>query len=771
MAKRHRQRLIAESPMRRPLLAVVLLSVLAGILPSGAASAQAAFPSFVRVNFQPASAPAAPYHAEPQPGVTSTYRVDSGQPFGSRGGGLSHGWVAPGTTSPRDLRVNTRDRNAPSVAQRLDTLIHMQPLPASGGEAGSWELALPDGAYTVVVAAGDPSHLDSTHRLLVEGVVAVDDFSPTAGERHRTATRHVTVGDGRLTVAAAGGANTKLHYVEVYRGHRPYITGIQPLDGQTGVLRDGQVSASIQVVTPPDGNGVEPSSLTAANVRLVRASDGQPVAGARGTTGGNDAVNFDADGALAADTTYRFEVDYEVTDEVGNPFVPLWSTFTTGTQVSSDTASRFTREAQSAVPERFYTSVTMGPDGDLYAGTIDGFVYRFDVAADGTLGGAQEIDALVDHAGGPRMLIGMAFDPASTAAAPTLWVSHSTFGFADMPDWGGAISTLGGPGLATVTDEVTGLPRSAKDHLTNGLAFGPDGALYVSQGANTAGGERDPQWGDRPERLLSAAILRVDTGALAGLDPLHVQTEETADPYDPRPVTAPVRVHASGVRNAYDLVWADNDQLYTAINGTAGNAIAPATPATLPGSCGSRLVDGGPYTGSPSVPGVDRLPLQPDLAARIEAGGYYGNPNPSRCEWVINGGNPTGQQDLLEVVATGDYNGYPQGTGPDPNWRSARIHPLGNNLSPNGMIEYDRDQDAELDGTLMVAAFSNCNCILVLSRDAVGDVSGQTILDVGSYVLENPLDLAQGPGGVVYVTNRTDEAATTGSIELLRPPA
>ncbi len=236
-------------------------------------------------------------------------------------------------------------------------------------------------------------------------------------------------------------------------------------------------------------------------------------------------------------------------------------------------------------------------------------------------------------------------------------------------------------------------------------------------------------------------------------------------------MTAPVRVHASGVRNAYDLVWADNDQLYTAINGTAGNAIAPATPATLPGSCGSRLVDGGPYTGSPSVPGVDRLPLQPDLAARIEAGGYYGNPNPSRCEWVINGGNPTGQQDLLEVVATGDYNGYPQGPWPDPNWRSARIHPLGNNLSPNGMIEYDRDQDAELDGTLMVAAFSNCNCILVLSRDAVGDVSGQTILDVGSYVLENPLDLAQGPGGVVYVTNRTDEAATTGSIELLRPPA
>jgi len=576
------------------------------------------------------------------------------------------------------------------------------------------------------------------------------------------------VNDGRLTVAATGGTNTKLNDIEVYNRHRPYITGVEPRDLQTGVLRDGQVSASIQVVPPP-GNGVSPAALTADNVRLVRVRDGQAVAGARGTTGGNDAINFDATGQLDANTRYRFEVDAQVTDEAGNPFVPLWSTFTTGGTTSPDTGTRFLREQQTAVPERFYTAVTMGLDGKLYAGTIDGVIHRFNAAANGTLSVAQTIDSLRASQGGQnRMLIGMAFDPAATASNLKLWVSHSTYGFSNMPDWGGEISTLSGPSLGTVVDEVTRLPRSAKDHLTNSLAFGPDGALYVSQGANTAGGDRDPQWGDRPERLLTAAILRVNTGALATRGPLDVQTEGVTNPYNPRPTTAPVRVYASGVRNAYDLVWGRNNPLYTAINGTAGGAISPATPSPLPSSCSSRLVNGQPYTCPTNVPRLGNLPVQPDLAARIVAGGYYGNPNPSRCEWVLNGGNPTSGTDFLQVTTTGGFNGYPVGIAPDPNWRRDRTYPLGNNLSPNGMIEYRNGGVEELDGKLLVTAFSNCNCILSLSRNSAGDVNGQVRLDTGSFVLENPLDLAQGPAGVLHVTNRTDENATTGTIELLR---
>ena len=63
---------------------------------------------------------------------------------------------------------------------------------------------------------------------------------------------------------------------------------------------------------------------------------------------------------------------------------------------------------------------------------------------------------------------------------------------------------------------LTGLPRSVKDHETNSIAFGPDGKLYLSQGANNAMGMADSTWGMRDEHLLNAAVLRLDTRHAAG---------------------------------------------------------------------------------------------------------------------------------------------------------------------------------------------------------------------------------------------------------------
>ncbi len=80
---------------------------------------------------------------------------------------------------------------------------------------------------------------------------------------------------------------------------------------------------------------------------------------------------------------------------------------------------------------------------------------------------------------------------------------------------------------------VVGLPRGWKDHLNNQIAFGPDGALYFCQAANTAMEAPDHKWGYRPERLLTAAILRLDVNAVLGADkPLDVKTEEGGH-YDP----------------------------------------------------------------------------------------------------------------------------------------------------------------------------------------------------------------------------------------------
>ncbi len=80
-------------------------------------------------------------------------------------------------------------------------------------------------------------------------------------------------------------------------------------------------------------------------------------------------------------------------------------------------------------------------------------------------------------------MIGLAFDPASTATDKILWISHSDGhyipGVSTAYDWSGKITRLTGNfagdqtgGTATKTLFVTGLPRSAKDHETNSLAFG-----------------------------------------------------------------------------------------------------------------------------------------------------------------------------------------------------------------------------------------------------------------------------------------------------------
>ena len=149
----------------------------------------------VDVNFQPANA-AAP----------AGFVVDSGLAYGNRGNGFTYGWNAANAT--------TRDRNALSD-QEFDTLIH-----ASGK---TWEIAVPNGTYNLKLVAGDPSYFDSVYAFNVEGALALSG-TPTSGSPFVTATRTVSVSDGRLTISnAAGSSNNKLAFLQ--------ITGADDSDG------------------------------------------------------------------------------------------------------------------------------------------------------------------------------------------------------------------------------------------------------------------------------------------------------------------------------------------------------------------------------------------------------------------------------------------------------------------------------------------------------------------------------------------------------------
>ena len=64
---------------------------------------------------------------------------------------------------------------------------------------------------------GDQPPYDSSHTVRVEGVTAIAGFVSTAAAEFRQATVTVPVTDGRLTVDAIGGTNTKLNYVAISR--------------------------------------------------------------------------------------------------------------------------------------------------------------------------------------------------------------------------------------------------------------------------------------------------------------------------------------------------------------------------------------------------------------------------------------------------------------------------------------------------------------------------------------------------------------------------
>jgi glucose/arabinose dehydrogenase len=414
-----------------------------------------------------------------------------------------------------------------------------------------------------------------------------------------------------------------------------------------------------------------------------------------------------------------------------------------------------------------FTSITIGPDNRLYAATLTGELIRWSMNADGTLAGKTVISTIKTNNGGvDRAVIGLAFDPAATASNLILWVTHGGAALQMAPEWTGKLSKLTGSSLGTYQDVVVRFPRSYKDHMTNSIAFKPGEPtnLYITQGSINAMGAPDNAWGQRPERLLAATILKLDTTKLGTL-PLDVETDKTTGTsYDPFAANAPLTIYATGVRNAYDLIWHSNGQLYVPTNGSAAGGNTPATPSPLPAVCASRTdsAANGPYTG-PAVPAVLSNPVaEDDYLHRVLQGGYYGHPNPTRCEWVLNGGNPTAGADKVEVT------GYPVGVQPDRNYRKNEIFILGQHFSPNGVIEWQSTVFSSLNGKLLIVRYSGGKDIVTLDLDPT--TKNPTKMNTGIPGLSgfvDPLDLvANRTTGHLYVT---EHSAAPPKITLLRP--
>ncbi|MDB4919439.1 Ig-like domain-containing protein [Mucilaginibacter sp.] len=611
-----------------------------------------------------------------------------------------------------------------------------------------------------------------------------------------TAAKNLPVGIYRATVSATSSQFTSATFavqVAVVDSLRPYVVSSSPLNGAVNVpVNTVSIAANnlhIPVVAGYPG-GVDNSTITSSSVRLYQLVDTSSVLvpGVVQGTGGGDAISISPSSALMPNSRYKFVVTSLVKSYPGAAFAPYEAIFTTAAANPDSTNilnAQFTKIPVAGTQNKKYTSLAIGPDGKFYALRIDGTIERYLINhTNGSLTMDKTIKTLVNKYGG-RTAIGLTFDPQSTPSNVIIWVSHSSAGLTAAPSFDGNISRLQGDSLQNEQLIITKLPRSTRDHMVNGLAFGPDNALYICQGSNSSAGLYDNDW-QRSETLLSGTILRLSLNKLNSFAlPLNVQTTANLSvinsapsnlavmsdgTYNPYGSASPLTIYASGVRNAFDMVWHSNGQLYLPTNGSGGGGNSPASVN------GTRRPNGTFYQG-PSIPATTGVKVQSDWLFRVNPAmpvGFYGHPNPLRGEYVINRGyidNPL----------------YPPSIVSDPNYRPA--YNFGLNNSPDGALEYKSNTfNGALKGKLLICRFSGGGDIIVMepgslvkttyvgNDDHIYDIvkvntgSGNSGL-VGMSGFGNPLDIVEDVvNGNLYINefNWNNNPNLTSQITLLK---
>ncbi len=696
----------------------------------------------------------------------SGWEKDYGLPYGPKPNGLTYGWVNPVTKAPADLSDLGRNREpTPDADIWRETLLHLNL--GSGFPDGAWEIALPNGEYRITVQVGDPNKegiVPAHHILRAEGNILVDLIANSGEFGTRQGTKNVTITDGALTIDGVTGTNTKIQSLSIESTDglvSPIVLQSIPADGSELVSPTTSISANFLDLPNTSASGatsIDNTSITSGTVQLyeITTTGDVFVQGSVNGTGGGDAINFTPASTLKPNTSYRFVIN-GVLDLTGTTVLPFSAVFTTDTTTVTNGGDldqvAFISGGVVASGEK-YTTLTMGPDGKLYGITISGVIHRWDIAIDGSLTSKETLTDWKTAYGGSRTAVGLTFDPSATSSNLIAYVSHCSLGLSNAPEWDGKISRLSGPNLATEELLVTNLPRSIRDHLTNSLEFRPGepNVIYFLQGSNSAGGAADGGWGNRPERLLTAAFLRLDLSLLPATLPLDAKTSmdqsvinaagtglTTSDGlYNPYGTNAPLTLYATGIRNAYDFVWHSNGQAYIATNGTAGGSLSPAS------IIGTRRPDGTFYNG-PVVPAIGPNQTQRDWLFRVDPAnplGYYGHPNPLRGEYVLNRG-------------FADEADYASTQGPDTNYRGAAFD-FEFNKSPNGVIEYkSASNGGHLQGAILVCRYSGGSDLIALVPDGPnGDISTHKIGVPGFAGFQDPLDLTEDLAtGNIYVSD------------------
>ena len=368
------------------------------------------------------------------------------------------------------------------------------------------------------------------------------------------------------------------------------------------------------------------------------------------------------------------------------------------------------------------TQAAWGPDGRLYISSLTGaitvleFDDQYNVVRSQIIAGVQNTPAY--------NAIGIGFSPWEPADRFSIYLAHARLFVTDgrsnvrPSPYLGQVSALASP-LFLPTPLISGLPSTNHDHGINGMVFDNTGQIYVCVGGHTNAGIPNHNLGSLDESPFSAAVLAATVGK-AGFDgAISYRDAKTGlpsmDQNDSRTVTstgAPdVRLHATGLRNAFGIVFATNGRLYATDNGpNTGFGPASTTENTHIGD-----------------------PVTPDKVVLLGKNHYYGHPNRSR-----------GQFDARQNRYLSPW----EAAAPEVATPALTLLPS----SRNGIDEYRATAfGGGLRGALLVQEWNGALSALLLSAD--GRRVESTINQV--WGAQRGLGVLCGPGGAILVVDYT----------------
>ena len=248
-------------------------------------------------------------------------------------------------------------------------------------------------------------------------------------------------------------------------------------------------------------------------------------------------------------------------------------------------------------------------------------------------------------------------------------------------------------------------------HAAEHIAFGPDGFLYVGNGARTDGGQTgtDGTWYGGGETPITACIWRLD----------------------PKLENPPLEVFARGIRNAYGFCWNDKGEMVATENG-------------------------------PDADPEEELNL-------IERGKHYGFPytfaNWKKKAYPFTPDPPTGLEFTLPIP----------NIGPDGGFDGKPIYSFDPHSGPGGIVYLGEDFPEPYRGTFLLTRFGNFirsvkenSGFDLLQAKLRRGAGGKYEAEVRTVLapLGRPIDVHVSGKGKVYILEYSRPTNSTGSMAL-----